>query len=69
MALSTSIKTSHDATITLKDGTATPVSLVVPVTLGDETISEIMALSTVTSEYNETVAFEARGKLTGIRHG
>ncbi len=69
MALSTSIKTSHDATLTLKDGTGTPVTLAVPVTIGDETISELMAASTVTSEYNETVAFEARGKLTGIRHG
>ena len=69
MALSTSIKTSHDAAITLKDGTGTPVTLAVPVTIGDETISELMAASTVTSEYNETIAFEARGKLTGIRHG
>jgi len=69
MALSTSIKTTHDATITLKDGTATPVTLAVPVTIGDETISELMAVSSVTGEFNETVEFTARGKLTGIRHG
>lgn len=69
MALSTSVKSHHDGSITLKDGTGTPVTLSVPVTVGDETISELRAVSTVTTEYNEVVAYEARGKLTGIRSG
>jgi hypothetical protein len=68
MAISTVTKNLNDGSITLADGTGTPVTLVVPVTIGDEAIQGLRAVSGITAKYNEVVAYEARGKLDGVRH-
>lgn len=68
MAISTVTKNLNDGSITLADGTGTPVTLVIPVSVGDEAIQGLRALSAITGQYNEVVAYEARGKLDGVRH-
>lgn len=68
MPISTVVKNLNDGELTLKDGTGTPVTLVVPCTVGDATIQGLRAASGITDEYNEVTAYEARGKLTGVRH-
>lgn len=68
MALSTVTKNINDGSITLDDGTGSAVTLVVPVTVGDFAIDDMRAASLITSEQNEVVAYETRGKLDGVRH-
>ena len=68
MAISTVTKNLNDGSITLADGTGTPVTLVIPVTVGDEAIQGLRAVSAITGQYNDVVAYEARGKLDGVRH-
>lgn len=68
MALSTVTKNLNDGTLTLADGTGTPVTLIVPISLGDTTIDDIRAASGITGEQNEVTAYETRGKLDGVRH-
>lgn len=61
MAASTVIKHLYDGTITANDGTGSPVTLVIPFSTGDLSVS---ALSQV---QRATVAYEARGVLTSVR--
>ena len=61
MAASTVIKHLYDGTITASDGTGSPVTLVIPFSTGDLSVS---ALSQV---QRATVAYEARGVLTSVR--
>ena len=68
MALSTETKTLNDGALALADGTGSPVTLTVPVSVGDFAISDIRASSLVTSSQNEVVAYEARGVLDTVRH-
>lgn len=63
MAASTFIKHFTDGIIKLKDGTGTPVELQVPFSVGDLKIDGLKATQRETSKY------EARGALTGVRHG
>ena len=55
MAASTIIKNLNDGTITLSDGTGSPVTLVVPFSVGDLTISDLK------QKQNETARYETRG--------
>lgn len=68
MALSTVTKNLNDGSITLADGTGTPVTLSVPVTVGDLAVSALRAASGITGENNAVVAYETRGKLDTVRH-
>ena len=61
--MSTIIKHFTDGTITLKDGTGTPVTLVVPFSTGD------FSLGGLTQALRATNVYEARGQLTGLRKG
>ena len=63
MAASTIIKHFTDGTITLKDGTGTPVTLVVPFSTGD------FSLGGLTQALRATNVYQARGVLTGLRLG
>ena len=65
MAASAVIKHFTDGTITLKDGTGTPVSLVVPFSVGDLSISG-METDTLGRTVN---AYETRGVLHSLRRG
>jgi len=65
MAASAVIKHLTDGTITLKDGTGSPVSLVVPFSVGDLSISG-METDTLGRTVN---AYETRGTLNSLRRG
>ena len=62
MAVSSIVKTSIDGSLTLSDGTGTPVTLSVTFDLGDLTISGL------SQRLNEVAAIQSRGKLRSIRH-
>jgi hypothetical protein len=62
MAASTVIKNLNDGTITLEDGTGTPVTLVVPFSTGDLNVTALAATQ------NEVTAYETRGTLNTVRH-
>jgi hypothetical protein len=62
MAASTIIKNLNDGTITLSDGTGSPVTLVVPFSVGDLTISDLK------QKQNETARYETRGVFNVARH-
>ena len=68
MALSTVTKNLNDGSIQLSDGTGSPVTLWVTATIGDFSIDDIRAASGITSQQNEVTAYEARGRLDGVRH-
>ncbi len=68
MAVSTVTANLLDGSLVLSDGTGTPVTLTVPCSVGDTSIDALMALSGITGEYNETVAYECRGALDSVRH-
>lgn len=61
--MSTIIKHFTDGTVTLKDGTGTPVTLLVPFFMGD------FSLSGLNQARRATNVYEARGQLTGLRKG
>ena len=61
MAASLVVKHLYDGSISATDGTGTPVSLVIPFTTGDLSISGLSATQ------NATVAYESRGVLTAVR--
>ncbi len=63
MAISTVIKHLHDGKITLSDGTGTPVTLVVPFSAGDLSISGLQETQNAVNKY------ESRGVLHTVRHG
>ena len=65
MALSTVVKHFTDGSITLKDGTGSPVTLAVALSVGDLTIS---GLETNTLG-RATNAYETRGVLRSLRRG
>jgi hypothetical protein len=65
MAASAVIKHLTDGTITLKDGTGSPVSLIVPFSVGDLSISG-METDTLGRTVN---AYETRGVLNSLRRG
>lgn len=62
MALSTVLKNFTDGSITIKDGTGTPLSLTVNFDQGDFSITGLKA------KLRETVAYEARGRFKSLRH-
>jgi hypothetical protein len=62
-APSTQVKTNTYGTLTLRDGTGTPVTLALTYDKGDISISNMAA------ELNEMVPIERRGKLIAIAHG
>jgi hypothetical protein len=62
MASSNVVKNFTDGTITLKDGTGTPISVTARFTEGD------LAIDRLQEQLNEVVAYEARGVLTSVRH-
>ena len=62
MAASTTIKHFTDGSITLKDGTGTPVTLVVPFSQGDFSPAGIQETQ------QEVVAYQSRGVLHIVRH-
>jgi len=62
MAASTVIKNLNDGTITLEDGTGTPVTLVVPFSTGDLNVTALAATQ------NEVTAYETRGTLNTVLH-
>jgi hypothetical protein len=65
MALSTVTKHFTDGSITLKDGTGTPLTLTVALSVGDLTISGVE-----TDTLGRTVnAYETRGVLRSLRRG
>lgn len=63
MAASQIAKHFTDGTITLKDGTGTPVTLVVPFSMGDFSISGLNQARRATNVY------ETRGQLVSLRKG
>lgn len=62
MAASVIIKHLHDGSLTVKDGTGTPVSLAVPFSVGDFTLTGVQ------EQQNAVVAYETRGDLHVVRH-
>lgn len=62
MAASTVIKHFTDGTLTLSDGTATPVSLVIPFDTGD------LSYSGQQQTQQDVVAYQTRGALHSVRH-
>lgn len=62
MPASTVIKHLYDGSITLSDGTGVPVTLVVPFSQGDLSVSGIQETQ------NAVVAYETRGTLHSVRH-
>lgn len=62
MAASTVIKHFTDGTLTLSDGTATPVSLVIPFDTGD------LSYSGQQQTQQDVVAYQTRGSLHSVRH-
>ena len=63
MALSNIIKTLYDGTITLSDGTGSPVTLVVPFSTGD------LNMSGLQETQRSVMKLETRGTLNTVRHG
>ena len=63
MAASIVEKTLYDGLITLSDGTGTPVTLVVPFSIGN------LKVSGLSQTLREVLKFEARGVLTSVRLG
>ena len=63
MAVSSIVKSAIDGTITLSDGTGTPVTLALSFDLGD------LSITGLSQRLNEVVAVQRRGKLASIRHG
>jgi len=68
MAVGTVTTNLNDGSLVLSDGTGTAVTLTVPVSVGDTAFDALMAVSLVTGQYNEVVAYEARGRLDSVRH-
>ena len=62
MAASVIIKHLHDGSLTVKDGTGTPVSLTVPFSVGDFTLTGVQ------EQQNAVIAYETRGDLHVVRH-
>jgi hypothetical protein len=62
MAASTVIKNLNDGSVTVEDGTGSPVSLSVPFTVGDVSIDGLGP------QQNEVTAYETRGSLNTVRH-
>jgi len=62
MAASTVIKNLNDGSVTLADGTGSPVTLVAPFTVGD------VAIEGLAAQLNEVTAYETRGTLNTLRH-
>jgi hypothetical protein len=62
MAASTVIKNLNDGTITLSDGTGSPVTLVVPFSTGD------LSVSGLAEQQNEVAKYETRGTFHSARH-
>ena len=62
MAASTVIKHLYDGAITLADGTGVPVTLVVPFTVGD------LSVTGLAETQSNVVAYETRGTLNSVRH-
>jgi len=62
VALSTVTKNSNDGVLVGSDGTGTPVTLTIPVTVGDTTIDDFRSASVITGEANEISAYTVRGK-------
>ncbi len=63
MAISTVVKHLHDGSITLSDGTGSPVTLVVPFSTGD------LSTDGEQETQNAVNAYETRGVLHTVRHG
>lgn len=63
MAASSVIKHFTDGSITLSDGTGTPVTLTVPFSTGD------LAVSGLAQKLREVVVYQTRGTANSIRHG
>lgn len=63
MPASTIIKHFTDGSLTVKDGTGTPVTLSIPFTMGD------FALSGLNQARRATNVYETRGQLVGLRKG
>jgi hypothetical protein len=63
MAASTVIKHYTDGSITLSDGTGTPVTLDVPFSTGD------LSITGLAQQLREVVAYQTRGVLNSIRLG
>jgi hypothetical protein len=62
MALSTVIKNFTDGSITIKDGTGTPLEITVALDEGNFTMSGLAA------QLSEVAAYESRGSFSGLRH-
>ena len=62
MAASSVVKNLCDGTITLKDGTGTPITVTVRFDNADFTVSGLKA------KLRETVAYQHRGVLSSVRH-
>lgn len=62
MPASTVIKNLNDGSITLRDGTGTPVTLVVPFSTGD------LSISGLAQKQNEVAKYETRGTFHSARH-
>lgn len=63
MAISTVTKHLYDGSITLADGTGTPVTLTVPISIGDVKIDGLDAT------LREVMAYETRAVLNSLRRG
>lgn len=62
MADSTFIKNLNNGTLTIQDGTGSPIDVIVPFDNGDFSISGL------SQKLNEVVAYESRGTLNTVRH-
>lgn len=62
MAASTVIKHLYDGSISLADGTGTPVTLTVPFSVGD------LSISGLSETQNNVTAYETRGTFNSLRH-
>jgi len=62
VALSTVVKNMRDGSLTIKDGTGTPLSITVQFDTGDFSITGLKA------KLAETTAYETRGQLRTVRH-
>lgn len=62
MAASTFVKNFTDGSLTLKDGTGTPITLVVPLEQGNFSLSGVM------KKLRNVVAYESRGSRLTVRH-
>lgn len=62
MPASSIVKHLYDGSITLKDGTGSPVTLVVPFSTGD------FSASGIAQTQREVIAYETRGTLNAVRY-